>query len=170
MDLHCSFDALPDLCSVSLLQVQGALTAASSSRRLLAVNSSANTSTPIPTRLSSSDECDVPVSTKDETVVVETVVNTRVDQVIWPYASVSSLSLVSCLCISETNSMCADRCNVGKVERKGCERKASRQVSATRSHEVRRHDQLQHESSSKPCAFKFFCVGLHQFVDLGPDK
>ena len=62
------------------LQVEGARTVVSSSRRLLAVNSTADSSTPAP-HTPMSGECDVPVSQNDETVIVETIVTTRVDQV-----------------------------------------------------------------------------------------
>ena len=78
------------------LQVEGARTVVSSSRRLLAVNSTENSmhntssgfsapahkaaaaGTPAPPM---SGECDVPVSQNDQTVIVETIVTTRVDQV-----------------------------------------------------------------------------------------
>ena len=65
-------------------QVQEALAAPSSSRRLLQASNrtSASTSAPSPERsATATEECDVPVSKNEETVVVETVISTRVDQV-----------------------------------------------------------------------------------------
>lgn len=62
--------------------VQEALAAPSSSRRLLQATNSTSVSsgTPTPSR-SGPAECDVPLSKNEETVVVETVISTKVDQI-----------------------------------------------------------------------------------------